>query len=316
MELSFIIVNYNLASEVCACIESLLTNVSDIEYEIIVVDNNSSDVTSKTMEQNFPRTKFPNIHFFFLSQNKGFGSSCNFGVARSSAEIVCFLNPDILIKDNVFPELLKLLKSNKDIAAVGPRSTVKKCFDFSAGVFPNIYFEFLNIFYVGRHFESIYIFLKSKLLKGKPFLVDWILGASIIIKKDIFNKVNGFDEDYFLYFEEMDLFYRLRKMGYKIYYYPAQEIEHLGSMSTKKNYSFFTRTFYNSKLLFFEKQYGILVGKIFKFVTYLQVIFQLFLWIIMIPFSKNKSVSKLRGFWRVLRNGLKDQNSTFLPDRF
>ncbi len=309
MELSFVIINYNLADEIQDCINTILNEVNGIQYEIIVVDNNSPDAPSDKFDKIFPQEKFPNIRFFYLSENKGFGSGCNFGAAKSNAEIICFLNPDVVIKKNVFNELLRFLNSDEHIAAVGPRSTGKNCFDFSAGVFPNIFFEVLNIFFLGRHIEALYINLKQ-IFKGKtPFSVDWILGASIIIKKRIFDSIKGFDEDYFLYFEEMDLFYRLKKSNYKIFYCPAEKIEHIGSASTKKDYSFFTRTFYLSKLLFFEKRFNPFKAGLFKYLTYMQMLTQLFLWSLLIPFSREKSMLKISGFWQVLTSGSKNYNS-------
>jgi GT2 family glycosyltransferase len=315
MDISFIIVNYNLSNEVQNCINSIIEKVTGVIYEIIVVDNNSKDAASHNLDKVYPNDRYPYIHIFFLTANRGFGSGCNFGASKASAKTICFLNPDTIIEENIFFELIKYLKSDENIVAICPQSTVKRYFDFSAGVFPNLFLEILNIIFLGRHIEALYIYLKKILGDEKPFSVDWILGASIIIKKDIFDEVMGFDEDYFLFYEEMDLCYRLKKLNYKIYYCPAQKLNHIGSVSVKKDYSFLTKNFYMSKMLFFQKQYGIIAGKTFIIIIYLQIFMQIILWSILFPLFKTKSILKIKGYFKVVTSRLNDTSSSISKNR-
>lgn len=307
-KISFVIVNYNLSDEIRECVESLVKNIKKIKFEIIIVDNNSPEDSAKKLPLYFPPDKFNNIFFYFLQENKGFGSGCNYGAKQVSSDIICFLNPDTVITEDIFDELVTFLNSGKNIAAVSPASTRTRFFDYSAGVFPSFFLEALNVVFLGRLLEAFFINFKHTVLKKNVFPVDWILGASIIIKKDVFSSLKGFDEDYFMFFEEMDLFYRIKKSGYQVFYFPAKKIHHIGSAGTKKDYTAFTRTFYNSKILFFRKQYGPFWGTVFAGITIFQIIVQIIFWSIFIFIFKNKSKSKIKGFLQVLKSFTNNRN--------
>jgi GT2 family glycosyltransferase len=283
----------------------LLSSINNLAYEIIVVDNNSTEESVFKFEKMVKAGKFPGVSFYRLDKNFGFGTGCNYGAKHAASDILCFLNPDTIVSEDIFKELISFLASNPGAAAVSPASTKSKYFDYSAGVFPSLFLEILNIFFFGRKLEAFYINFKHAVLGKNLFAVDWILGASIIIKKNIFNSLNGFDEDYFMFYEEMDLFYRIKSKDYGVFYYPSKKILHLGSVSTKKDYAFFTRTFYESKILFFRKQYGKFKSGIFTGITIIQIIVQIIFWGLSIPIFKNKSRSKIRGFLQVLNSFFK-----------
>ncbi len=142
--LSIIIVNYNLAVEIENCLNSLFEKINSakgmgINYEIIIVDNNSPDKKLPETEKNFRKN---NIYFYYLSENIGFGQGCNFGFSKASGEYICFLNPDTIIKEDIFLPILDLFECDKSIGIIGPKQQVRSNkFDFSAGFYPNIFFE-------------------------------------------------------------------------------------------------------------------------------------------------------------------------------
>jgi GT2 family glycosyltransferase len=294
MDLSIITINYNLAKEIKECVDSVIDKLSGLEYEIIIVDNNSVEKESLGLSAEFQKEKYKNLQYYYLDKNVGFGKGCNFGAQKAKGNVLCFLNPDTLIKQNIFPELIAKLKENKSIGMAGPCVTENnKLFDYSAGFFPNIFYELLNVFFVGRYFEAFTI--KGKAKQNKAINVDWVMGAALFIKTDVFNKVGGFDKDYFLYFEEVDLCYKVIKSGYEIIYLPYVSVFHHGSLTVKKDYSFFTKMFYKSKLIFIKKRYPVFKKNIIQSLMLIQIFSQLFLWTALLPLNKNKSLGKIKG---------------------
>jgi GT2 family glycosyltransferase len=306
LNFSIIIINYNLAKEIEDCLNSLLVIVDSLEgfrYEIIIVDNNSPDKKLPETENKFKRD---NIHFYYLDENIGFGKGCNYGFSKASGKYICFLNPDTIIKENIFLQILDIFKEDKSIGIVGPKQQTRSpFFDFSAGFYPNIVFEFFNLFGVGVFFEGLIVFLLTKLKKDRVLEVDWILGASIFIRAELFESINGFDKDYFMFYEEVDLCKRVSNKGYKIIYSPQYNIHHIGSVSGKKDYTLYTIRTYSSKYLYISKHYKSFYKFLMKSMLYLQLFSQMIIWTLLYPSNKRKSKQKLKAFINLLKNKMK-----------
>lgn len=306
MKLSIIIINYNLSAEIEECIKSVqpvLQNIENFKWEIIIVDNNSPDNKLPEIENKFKQN---NIHFYYLSENVGFGKGCNYGFSKASGEYICFLNPDTIIKQNIFSPILNLLQSDKSIGIVGPKQQIKNpFFDFSAGFSPNIIFEIFNLFGAGIFIEGFLVFCLTKIKKNRLINVNWILGACIFIKSELFKKIDGFDKDYFMFFEELDLCKRVSNKGYKIVYYPEQSIHHIGSVSGKKDYRLYTIRTYSSKKIYISKHKKGLTGFILKSLLFLQLFSQIIIWLLLYPFNNWKSKQKISAFIYLIKHKLK-----------
>lgn len=304
--LSIIIINYNLAKEIEDCLNSILLvldSLKDFRYEIIIVDNNSPDKKLPETQNKFTRD---NINFFYLDSNVGFGKGCNYGFTKASGDYICFLNPDTIINENIFLPIMEIFKNDKSIGIVGPKQQTRSpFFDFSAGFYPNLLFEFFNLFGVGVFFEGFIVFLLTKLKKDKVLEVDWILGASIFIRAELFEAINGFDKDYFMFYEEVDLCKRVSSKGYKIIYSPYYSIYHIGSVSGKKDYTLYTIRTYSSKYLYISKHYRSFYKFLMKTFLYLQLFSQIIIWSILFPMNKQKSKQKLNAFIYLLKNKMK-----------
>jgi GT2 family glycosyltransferase len=304
--LSIIIINYNLSKEIENCLNSFFANIN-IEgqgnYEIIIVDNNSSDKSLPEVEAKF---KKDNIKFYYLDKNEGFGKGCNYGFSKSSGEYICFLNPDTIIKEDVFSPILDLLERDQSIGIVGPKQQIRNhVFDLSAGFFPNIFLELFNSIGIGVFFEGFIVTLYSKLKKNKSFEVDWILGAVVFIRSEIFEKINGFDKDYFMFFEEVDLCKRVSDLGFKIIYSPQLRIHHIGSVSGKKDYKLYTIRVYSSKFIYISKHFKMLNKLVMKSLMYVQLFFQILIWTILLSKDKVKSKQKLSAFFYLMKNNFR-----------
>ena len=304
LDLSIIIINYNLAEEIGNCLNSLLERIdSRISYEIIVVDNNSPDKNLPETEMKFNKE---NIHFYYLNKNLGFGKGCNYGFSKSLGEYICFLNPDTIIREDIFSTIINLFKKDKTIGIIGPNQQIRPpFFDFSAGLYPNIFFELFNLFGAGVFFEGFLMFLYANITRKKFFEVDWILGASVFIRAELFKVIDGFDKDYFMFFEEVDLCKRISNKGLKIIYYPTLKIHHIGSVSGKKDYTKYTIRTYSSKYIYISKHYKFLYKFLMKFFLYAQLISQIIIWVILFPAKRQKSKQKLNAFFYLFKNKMK-----------
>lgn len=305
--LSIIIINYNLEDEIEKCLISLLKTLNGIEFlseafEIIIIDNNSPNKKLPELEKKFSSDK---IHFYYSDINLGFGKGCNLGASKAKGEYLLFLNPDTIVQEDIFTPIFKLFQSNDQIGIIAPKQQVRKpFFDFSAGFYPNIFYEILNLFGVGVFFEGFLMNLLTRISSKSFIKVGWILGAAIFIKKNLFEEINGFDKDYFMFFEELDLCKRVVKEGYKIIYYHSIKINHIGSVSGKKNYFLYTVRTYASKKIFIEKHYNFPEKQIMLLLLYLQLFSQIFIWIFLSPISKEKSKQKIKSFIYLIRNNL------------
>jgi GT2 family glycosyltransferase len=306
IELSIIIVNYNLAQEIENCLNSLMglfNSTEKINYEVIIVDNNSPDRNLPKVEKKFKQNNF---HFYYVKKNLGFGQGNNFGFSKAAGKYVCFLNPDTIVAEDIFSQIISFFENYKSIGIIGPKQQVRSpFFDFSAGFSPNIFIELFNLFGIGVFFEGFIISLLTRLKNDNPMKVNWILGAAIFISSNLFRKVNGFDRDYFMFFEEVDLCKRVINEGFKIIYMPKLKIHHIGSVSGKKDYRMYTIRTYSSKYIFISKHYKSLHKILMNFLLFAQVFSQIIIWTFLLPLKKQKSKQKLDAFFYLLKNNMK-----------
>jgi GT2 family glycosyltransferase len=260
MDVSVIIVNYNTPDLTKNCIDSIYQFSLSSQFEVILIDNASQlalDVS--TFE------KFPNFTFIQNKINHGFGFANNQGIRIAKGEYVFLLNSDTLLCSDAIAEFLSFMRKpiNNQVAVCGAELfTGSSISTPSFGNFPSLFgsiaalgFRFLIPEYYNRHLAIGVVNYDNKI---KP--VDLISGADMFIRKNVLNKVGLFDEDFFLYFEETELSYRIAKAGYFSVILPFVKIQHLeGSSSTKNGTVFNYSTFGNyvkSRTLFYKKAYG------------------------------------------------------------
>lgn len=263
--ISIIIVNYDTNFYLEDCLKSLLKFFPKIPYEIIVVDNNSEN---RSIE-NFP-DKFSDVKFIFLSRNNGFGSGCNIGIKTAIGKYVVFVNPDIIFTENVFYPLLELMEENDDIAvSTGVLQDMENNLIYTYNKFPGFVWELKEALGKGSQ-KTIDNLLKRKCIINRvntPFYVDWVIGAFMFFRATVIKELKGFDEDFFLYYEDMEIQRRVYNMGYKIAILPCVRICHLQRASVKsfngENLYYFHMM--RSKYIYFYKHSGfifILITKI------------------------------------------------------
>lgn len=274
-------------------------------YEIIIVDNHSPSEGLRLIEKKYRQA---NIKFYYLEDNVGFGKGCNYGFTKAHGEYICFLNPDTIITENIFLRLIGLMETNKSIGIIAPKQQVRApFFDFSAGFSPNIFVELVGLFGMGVFFEGFLMFMYSKFSKKEYLAVRWILGACIFIKSELFRSIDGFDKDYFLFYEEVDLCKRVSARDLQIAYVPSLAIHHIGSVSGKRDYCLYTIRSYSSKYIYISKHYSFLYRAFMGLLMFLQLVTQMSIWLFLFPWNKVKSKQKLKAFTYLLAHRMKNE---------
>ncbi len=256
MKLSVIIVNYNVKYFLEVCLHSVLRAVQGIDAEVIVVDNNSTDSSCTMLEQ-----QFPSVTLIKNTDNKGFSKANNQGVAIAKGEYILFLNPDTVMPEDFFKKTLAYMDAHPRAGAIGPRLIDGK------GVFaPDAKKSFPSL--------SVAIFKTTginKLFSKSPFFnkyyavhvgerdtapVDVLSGCCMLVRRKAMDDAGGpFDEDYFMYCEDVDLSYRIEKAGYQNIYFPEADLIHYKGESTRKMTLSYVRIFNEALVTFVKKHY-------------------------------------------------------------
>lgn len=252
--LSIIIVHYHNKKVLFNCLESIKKNLK-IKHEVIVVDNDEKASLKKQLT-----TKFPEIFYLKAPGNIGFGAGCNLGSKKAKADLLFFLNPDtVLLKDSVKP-LVSYLKSHSKVKAVAPLLLDKKKKPYpiqgTTTLTPLkalISLSFLNKLLPRNPISQSYWINVSG--KNKPIKADVLPGSAFLIYKNIFIKHKGFDNKYFLYFEETDLFKRLTEKGHQLYILPQAKLIHYWAQSTPKTKKIL-QIFKASRFYYLKKHFG------------------------------------------------------------
>lgn len=267
MKVSIIIVNYHTSSLIIDCLKSVIKQTLSIDYEVIVVDNNSEPELSIVLKNTFPESS--NIHILQLSENIGFGRANNEGAKMAEGEFLFFLNPDTLLLNNAIKILADFLDSNQSAGICGANLFNVECQPtFSHFMYlPGIKWELNNTLHnLIANFTYRGNFMHNH--TNNPLEVGFISGADLMIRKWLFDKIKGFDPHFFMYFEETDLCLHVWKAGFKIFNVPTAKIVHLegGSVNTVKVASSFKiEQLERSRSIYFHKN----LTPISRFTSYL-----------------------------------------------
>lgn len=256
MKLSIIIVNYNVKHFLKNLIDSILKSVKNYEYEIIVVDNASSDGSVEEIKSNYPQIKL-----ITNEKNVGFGAANNQALEISSGEFIVLINPDAIVQPNTFESLFDFFSANPAAGMVGckvlnPDGSLQLACRRS---FPGVWTSFTKVTGLSSLFPKSKLFAKYNLTyldENEINEVDAISGAFMMFRREVYEKIGGFDTAFFMYGEDLDLCYRTQKAGYKVFYVPTTEIIHYKGESTKRSSIDETMLFYDAMKIFVRKHFS------------------------------------------------------------
>ncbi len=256
MKLSVIIVNYNVKYFLEQCLHSVLRAVEDLNAEILVIDNASSDGSI-----DYLKPLFPSVNFIASSKNLGFGKANNLAFQQAKGEYILFLNPDTIVPEDCFNKCINFLEQHSKAGALGVRM-LDGSGDFlpeSKRSFPSTSAAFFKAIGLSDAFQRSKFFNKYSLGyldEKQDHLVDVLAGAFMMIRKKVLESVGGFDEQFFMYGEDIDLSYRIRKAGFENWYLAAAPIIHFKGESMKKWSADHVKVFYEAMIVFVKKHYN------------------------------------------------------------
>jgi GT2 family glycosyltransferase len=254
MQLSVIILNYNVRYFLEQCIFSVQKALENIDGEIIVIDNDSSDDSCAMMKE-----KFPNVKLIENKENSGFPKGNNIGVAEAKGEYLCILNPDTVVAEDTFLKILnsKLQTPNSKLGIVGCK-LIDGTGDFlpeaKRGV-PTPWVAFTKIFGLYKISNFFGKYYAQHLTENQSGKVDILVGAFMILKRDLYLEVGGFDENCFMYSDDIDLSYMVLKLGKENYYFPKTSVIHYKGESTVRD-GLYMKRFREAMQFFYKKHFN------------------------------------------------------------
>lgn len=247
--LSIIIVNYNVRYFLEQCLQSVFDSCKHINAEVIVVDNNSHDTSCEMIQ-----AKFPKVILIANKKNTGFSTANNQGVAIAKGKYVLILNPDTVVAEDTFEKIISFAESKQNLGALAIKlidGTGTFLPESKRGIpTPRVSFNKL----VGITSKTTGKYYANHLQENESGVIEILVGAFMLIERSIYNEVNGFDEDYFMYGEDIDLSYKIHKKGYQNYYYPDTTIIHYKGESTSKDTKYLNH-FYGAMKIFYRKHF-------------------------------------------------------------
>jgi GT2 family glycosyltransferase len=264
MDFSIIVVTYDSSPFIEACLHSVVEAAKGLDHEILVVDNASKDETCQIIERAFPQ-----VLLIRQEVNLGFAKANNHGLQRAKGEFVLLINPDTLWKRGEAGEAVRFLRNHPEIGAMGCRLILEDgSWQRSHGNFPTLLRELKETFYLPR------IFSRSNWAKGvfvykdhpEPKPVEWVSCTFLICSRRLMAEVGYLDEEYFMYYEDIDLSKRIREQGKEVYYFPGIEIVHYQRWPSIIDFG-------ESPYLYFKKHFGLYFTEILRYI----LIFKTFL---------------------------------------
>jgi len=278
IDLSIIIVNYNDEKFLKDCLNSVFNETKKHSFEIIFIDNNSSDNSIELISKTFPKVKI-----IRNKANLGFCKANNIGLKNYQGRYALLLNTDTIVKDGALDKLVEFMDANPNIGACGPK--------------------LLNQDGTPQHQGGL--FNKRFWLSNKPVKVDYVIGACIIVRREAIDKVGGLDENFFFSNDDLDWCRRIRKVGWQVYFLPQAEVMHYGGFTIKRfNQRLFVEGF-RGGLYFSKKHYGGMVYQVYRWLLAATMLVAIFTTALLYPLLKNKQ--KLNAFIQILGIAVKGQ---------
>ncbi len=255
-QVSIIIVNYNVKYFLEQCLVSIAKAMDGLNVEVIVVDNASSDGSVESIQHQFPW-----VRLIANSENVGFARANNQGIAKATGEFVLLLNPDTVVQEDTLTACLEFMEHQPKAGALGVRMIdgTGKFLPESKRSFPGPRVAFYKLFGLAALFPNSKEFGKyhlGYLSEHENHEVDVLSGAFMFLRKAVLDQIEGLDERFFMYGEDIDLSYQIQQAGYKNYYTPNTSIIHYKGESTKKGSLNYVKHFYQAMILFAKKHFS------------------------------------------------------------
>ncbi len=255
MTFSFIIINYNTLDLTRQCLNSIFSVCQKNDFEIILIDNASSDNSVEILEKEFSEK----VRLIENKENIGFSAANNQGAKLAQGKYLFFLNSDTKLTANILPIIANIFVNQANFGILAPQLLTANLSPQAGahGRFPT-----LSSLTTRKTKENW-----KKIISPSLWQTDWVSGAALIIRKELFEKINGWDENFFLYFEDVDLCLRAHKVGAKVGLCPEASLIHYCGSSLKQNRKRKLH-YYRSQNYFFYKHYGITTSLLMRLIRW------------------------------------------------
>ncbi|MDP3025605.1 MAG: glycosyltransferase family 2 protein [candidate division Zixibacteria bacterium] len=301
IKLSIIIVNWNVQELLKECLNSIFLNFSEENYEVIVIDNASEDDSVERIKE-----KFPQVKLIVNKENYGFAKACNQGLKIARGEYLFLLNPDARVDPLTLNRIIEFMQENPEVGVGG-------CYVCNPDGGPQESFyrfpSLLNTF--GRMFSLFRILPLNRLtqpffwnypLENVPQNIDRVLGGAMVIRREALEQAGYMDESYFLYGEDMDLCYRLKKSGWKISPILGAKVSHYQGQSSKQDLEKVIFFRFQNEFIFIKKFYPISQIALFRLLQIMGASLRLGFWALLFLLNPENPETKqnLKGYLKVL----------------
>ncbi len=301
-DLTVIVVTWNSGSDIEECLRTALSASRGLQAKIVVVDNGSTDGTRQIVAEHFPE-----VSLVANRGNIGFAAANNVGIRQADSRYLMLLNPDTIVREGAFRGLVGFMDAHSDCWAAGPALLNGDGTPQRTGVrFPSLWNLFVESFFLDRLFPRSRIFGRHRELyedPGRSRPVDFVQGSCLIVRREAVEAVGVLDEEFFMYFEETDWCYRMKKAGGTVYYTPDGEVVHLGGGVMGHYDESRLVHFHRSLLRFYRKHSTAAAGLILRAILFVRSIIRVALWGAIAAFRPSvraRAASSVRGYARVI----------------
>jgi len=311
IDVSIIIVSWNVSGLLQACLDSILKNdhnraEQSPRFEIIVVDSASTDDTPTMIRQ-----RYPQVRLLPQTENVGFSRGNNIGMQAAAGRYLFLLNPDTEIIADALQRMIAYMDANPEVGISGPhtlnsdgttQSTRRHFPTFLIGLLESTWLQPI----APKSMLDYYYFTDGADLSA-TLDVDWVQGSALLARREVYEQIGGMDEGYFMYSEELDWCKRAKDAGWRVVYLGGAQIIHHGGKSSEQATTRTQIYFQQSKLRYFRKYHGPLVEQSIRFALLLNYVWQLGLESVKSALGSKRDMrqERIRAYWQVLRSGLR-----------
>ncbi len=289
VELSIVIISWNTRELLLDCIRSLKNLRVPGGYQIIVIDNASSDESAKAV-----REAFPDVVVVENTTNLGFAKANNLAIEQSKSEYICLVNSDVIVLNGCIEALLKYMKEHTDVGVIGPKLlNGDGSFQLSCKRFPTVWRTLCVALGLHRVFPNLPLFCGTEMTdldENTTQDVEAIAGAFLLARRSAIDQVGLLDEDFFFYGEDIDWCKRFHNAGFRVTYYPLAKSIHLGGASSSKDSLRFNQELYRAKLLYWKKHHSDVDRLLFLLIMINHLTLRIIITIIKKIFNKSKNI--------------------------
>ncbi len=304
-DLSIIIVSWNVRDLLRACLSSIDAGCSQLDLEVIVVDGASADGSPAMV-----RAEFPWVTLIACDENVGFPRGNNIGLAAANGRCLLLLNPDTEIIADTLPLMVNYLAQRPDVGGLGAQqlnpdgsvlSTRRRFPTLATALFESTWLEPIAPKRILRHYYVLDV------PDDAETDVDWVNGACLMTRREVFEQVGGLDEAYFMYSEELDWCRRIKQAGWRIVYLPAAQIVHHVGKSSEQAATARHINFQRAKLRYFRKYHGRWATAVLRLFLLLNYVWQLQLEVVkgLLGHKRPLRWQRVKAYWQVIRSGLR-----------